>query len=184
MQTVTKYTYYNDNNILTLQIKKIGNDVKQIINNFDKEIEVLTIFINYNKELNLLCDNITNLPNTIKKISFVYCSNFVNIVNYINNGTFNILFNIKLPFNCVVELLFNEIIYTVEYNINYIKIKNNFEEYTIHKIDKPTYPTQIKFNHPVKEILWAMDEKKINNNNFVWLDCEELTQKNVKGIDK
>ena len=124
-----------NNNLKISLLKNLGiiecilNDFNainyQILNNLPYYLSTLTMIkppiFDYN-----FYNSLKNLPITLTTINIRYNENYKKIILYEAVGSFNILFELKIPFGCKVNLFFDEI---VKYNVIYEN--NNNDELTI-----------------------------------------------------
>ena len=117
-----------------------GN-IKLIMNDLPENIDNLTINIQRATIITDLENLFTNLPFNLKKIKFVYKECTVReIKDMESNGKFNLLFRSKIPFNCRVELIFENGNYNVKYNDNIDEIELEIKKELINNI-----PLKIKY---------------------------------------
>jgi hypothetical protein len=112
---ITKvYKHFNE---LTLQIYiRSGLDISSIMNNLPTNIDNLYINISQYTEIKYLENKFTNLPFSLKKIKFVYeYHKFPEIKTVESEGRFNLLFGIKIPFNCEIVVNYKNMDYIVKY---------------------------------------------------------------------
>ena len=100
-----------------------GN-IKLIMNDLPEDIDNLTINIQRATTITDLENIFTNLPFNLKKIKFIYKECKVcEIKNMNSDGKFNLLFRLKIPFNCQVGIIFENENYNVKYNDNIDEIE-------------------------------------------------------------
>lgn len=96
-----KITLTNINDVKTLIINEIQEDRVDFFNNLPQNIDGIVIYIHETFNTRYLMNMFTNLPSNLKLIKFVYSNSKISeLKNMELRGKFNILFNIKLPFNC------------------------------------------------------------------------------------
>jgi len=136
----------NDINIILL--KKSGL-VECIIKNFnDNNLQILNNLPNFINTLSLenslifndnFYNSLKNLPITLNKINIIYGVSLNKVEYYESLGYFNILFELKVPFDCKVEVITDTKTYRVIYEndfANKLKIVDNAidEIYIIKKV--------------------------------------------------
>lgn len=124
------------NNFVLLTINSYKeNNLKELLLNLPNEIN--KIFINHSM-FTELTDCFVNLPINVTEIIISFSSKSKELINN-EYGDLNFLFNTKLPFGCKIELLFQNIYYTVNYENdeeNTITLINNLNEKIIIKYVK------------------------------------------------
>ena len=121
-----------------------NNDISLVMNNLPENIDNLVIGITAITENKYLEKIFTNLPFTLKKIIFVYKQSKLSEMKTMQaNGKFNVLFGIKIPFNCNFVVNYDGLDYNVSYNQSedVVEIKSSSNIFKI-KYRKPKLPTQ------------------------------------------
>lgn len=142
---------YNENNIIlskfnneiTLNIDKYTqNSIKSIINDLPNNIDNLLITISKIIQTIFLEKIFTNLPFNLKIIKFIYDQyKLAEVETMKSNGKFNVLFGIKIPFNCKVIINYDNLDYDIKYNDfdNELEFGTEEQKYKIQYITNITY---------------------------------------------
>jgi hypothetical protein len=153
---------YNENNIIlskfnneiTLNIDKYTqNSIKSIINDLPNNIDNLLITISKTIQTIFLEKIFTNLPFNLKIIKFIYDQyKLAEVKTMESNGKFNVLFGIKISFNCKVMINYDNLDYDIKYNdfANELEFGTDEQQYKIQYITNiPYIPLEFYFtsNH-------------------------------------
>jgi hypothetical protein len=96
-----------------MRLSNYNENIKEYLLNLPQQINIL---IFENRYINSFLEGcFTNLPVSIKKILFLFDSTIETIKN---TGKLNVLFGVKLPFDCIVEVLVNKKYRLHQENIN------------------------------------------------------------------
>jgi hypothetical protein len=110
-----------NNNKIKLEIYKINNYVLNILSNLPNFINELHIECPIISDNNFYLNNsLTNLPILLEKIIIkIPSQDYLNeLEDYENDGYLNVLFGIKIPYKCIVEVSILNKIYQVIYENN------------------------------------------------------------------
>lgn len=133
-----KIVLSKNNNLVTLHIDKYTQEsIESIINDLPTNIDNLLINITDTTQTFFLEKIFINLPITLKIIKFYYKQGKLSEMKTMeSNGIFNVLFGIKIPFNCKILIEYDEIEYHVKYNIHdtELELVSNNELYKIQYI--------------------------------------------------
>lgn len=161
----------NDINITLLKksglveciIKNFNDNNFQILNNLPNFINTLTLENSLIFNDNFY-NSLKNLPITLNKININYSQELDKISYYKYLGYFNILFELKVPFGCEVEVVFKNLgVFKVLYennNVDEIIILNN-ENKKIHFIKKVLVKPKTTI-----EYIYLSPEERHRFNNF------------------
>jgi len=98
---------------IVMRLSNYNENIKDYLFNLPQQINIL---IFENRYVNSFLEGcFTNLPVSIKKILFLFDSTIETIKN---TGILNVLFGVKLPFDCIVEVLVNKKYRLHQENIN------------------------------------------------------------------
>ena len=119
-----KMTMSKNHEQITFVINNINHDIISIINDLPTNITELLICVDSALANQYLEKNLTNLPFGLKKIIIFYKnSNLPNMRNDESQANFNILFGVKIPFDCNFIVRYG----AVDYQVNYIDYDKEIE---------------------------------------------------------
>lgn len=150
-----KITIIKKHNQVSFVINNINNRVVQIINDLPENISSLVIYLDIMTDFTYLETHLTNLPFGLNELKFIYYNSQYNSVpNNINvqhhnilykknptmkdiekEGKFNILFCVKIPFDCKFIVRYENI----DYKVNSSNNDNELELRTDENIIKILY---------------------------------------------
>lgn len=118
----------NKKKILSIDYDTKEN-IESIISDLPNNINNLIINIAHTTETTKLEKIFTNLPFSLNKIKFVYKQSKLSEIKIMETrGKFNILFGIKIPFSCRVEINYDNVNYNVKYNSYHDEIELEMEQ--------------------------------------------------------
>jgi hypothetical protein len=115
----------NNNSEISLLIDYYENgNIEILMNNLPQNISELIINISKDTNTKNLENIFRNLPYCLKKIKFIYKeSKLSEIKNLEQSGKFNLLFGIKIPFGCDLQINYEN----NDYNLFYNNLDNTIE---------------------------------------------------------
>jgi hypothetical protein len=116
--------FYKDTNNFIHFIKYDQNNIR-MLNELPNNLDELNMDIFEGTDTKILANKFTNLPACLKQIKFFYKKHIhpesmeeklSDIKTFEKNGMFNLLFGIKLPFDCKVTVVYADTSYNVKYS--------------------------------------------------------------------
>lgn len=154
----TNITINKSDDEITLRIDYYTEQsIVSIVNNLPENITILTISISDTTKTKLLEKILTNLPFGLKLVKFDYMENkLFKVKNIESDGKFNVLFGIKIPFNCRVVVNYENTIYDVKYNDFYngkdnqhelkLELRSKEQTFIIKYVDNSYIPMNFLYN--------------------------------------
>ena len=118
------------NEKITLNIDYTDNTAELIINNLPENVDNLIMTIRGTVETHKLEKIFKNLPFNLKELKFIYKESKISEISVAqSNCKFNMLFNIKIPFNCDFIVNYDD----ADYEVKYIDYENELELKSLEK---------------------------------------------------
>lgn len=108
----------------------MDNTVESIINNIPENVDNLIMTIRGTVETRKLEKIFKNLPFNLKQLKFIYKESKLSEISVAqSNCKFNMLFNIKIPFNCEFIVNYDD----KDFEVKYIDYENELELRSLEK---------------------------------------------------